>query len=204
MVKIQLTDVNDNRPTFYPREYNVSLREEDASGGGESPSPVVVVAATDPDSGAFGSVSYAIVAGNEAGLFRVDRRTGEIFVARPPLPPSRSRPLHHLNVSATDGAGLRAVADAEVFVSVVDSRRRPPVFERPRYNLSAREDAPRGSVIGSVRATSGNTDTRRRRIPQQALKSPTTVEVSRKLDLTQIASPCCTIDGGWYFGKVGP
>lgn len=68
MVKIQLTDVNDNKPVFYPREYNVSLRDGGASSSVTS--PVVVVAATDPDSGRYGAVTYRIVAGNEVGLFR--------------------------------------------------------------------------------------------------------------------------------------
>lgn len=68
MIKIQLTDVNDNKPVFYPREYNVSLRDGGASSSVTS--PVVAVAATDPDSGRYGTVTYRIVAGNEAGLFR--------------------------------------------------------------------------------------------------------------------------------------
>lgn len=53
MVKIQLTDVNDNQPTFYPPQYNVSLREQHMS-----PSPVVVVVATDRDSGVYGQVGF--------------------------------------------------------------------------------------------------------------------------------------------------
>jgi protocadherin-16/23 len=155
MVKIQLTDVNDNRPTFYPREYNVSLRE-DGGNGAPSNAPVVVVAATDPDSGRFGTVHYELVAAeppDAEGLFRVDRRSGEIFVTRPL---SRASPRHHLNVSASDGAGLRASVDAEVFLSVISPGQQPPVFERPRYSLTIREDVPRGTIVGSVRATSND------------------------------------------------
>jgi protocadherin-16/23 len=154
MVKIQLTDVNDNRPTFYPREYNVSLREHSTSGAGSA--PVVVVAATDPDSGRFGTVHYELVSAeppDDEGLFRVDRRSGEIFVTRPL---TRAAPRHHLNVSASDGAGLRASIDAEVFLSVVGPGQQPPVFEKPRYSLNIREDVSRGTVVGSVRATSND------------------------------------------------
>ncbi|CAB3367491.1 Hypothetical predicted protein [Cloeon dipterum] len=151
VVKIQLTDVNDNRPTFYPREYNVSLRED----RGTSNAPVVVVAATDPDSGHYGTVHYELVAAepDNDGLFRVDRKSGAIFVTRPL---SRAAPRHHLNVSASDGAGLRAAVDAEVFLSVVASGQQPPVFEKPRYSLNIREDASRSTVVGSVRATSSD------------------------------------------------
>ena len=73
MVKVQVGDVNDNQPAFYPRRYNVSLRESQSRAA-----PVVVVAATDRDSGANGRVRYAIVRGNEQGLFRIDPATGEV------------------------------------------------------------------------------------------------------------------------------
>lgn len=151
MVKIQVTDVNDNRPSFYPREYNVSLREGGASSSATT--PVVIIAATDPDSGRFGAISFRIVAGNEAGLFRIDKNTGEIFVSRPSLLSSRSQPYHRLNISATDGGGLRSVHDAEVFISIIDSTQRPPIFEFPRYTYAVREDVSRDTVIGSVKAS---------------------------------------------------
>lgn len=157
MVKIQITDVNDNRPTFYPREYNVSLREGGASFSATT--PVVVVAASDPDSGRFGTVTYKIVAGNDAGLFRIERGTGEIFVSRPSLLSTRSQPYHRLNISATDGGGLKSSNDAEVFISVIDSAQRPPIFDHPRYSFAVKEDVKKDTVVGSVKATvtdSGN------------------------------------------------
>ena len=73
MVKVQVGDINDNHPAFYPRQYNVSLRESQAR-----TAPVVVVAATDPDSGSNGRIRYSIVRGNQHGLFRIDADTGEV------------------------------------------------------------------------------------------------------------------------------
>lgn len=152
MVKIQLTDVNDNRPIFYPREYNVSLRE----GAGSSASPVLAVAATDADSGRLGSLAYRLVSGNKDGIFRIDRTTGELFVSRPTSLSARNQPFHQLNVSATDGGGLRSEDDAQVFVSVVDSAQKPPVFEWPRYQFKVREDIKQGMVVGTVKASGTN------------------------------------------------
>lgn len=154
MVKIQVTDVNDNRPIFYPREYNVSLRESSTTS--LSTIPVVAVVASDLDSGRFGAVAYRIVAGNDAGIFRIDRTTGEIFINKPNLLSSRSQPHHKLNVSASDGGGLRATLDAEVYISVIDSTQRPPIFEKSRYSYHVKEDVTRGTVIGSVLATSSD------------------------------------------------
>ncbi|XP_030383915.1 protein dachsous [Scaptodrosophila lebanonensis] len=158
MIKIQLTDVNDNRPVFYPREYNVSLRE--SASAQASATPIVSVVATDPDAGRFGLVSYRIVAGNEAGIFRIDRASGEIFINRPNMLSVRTQPIHMLNISATDGGGLRSSSDAIVFLSIIDATQRPPIFEKSRYNYYVKEDVPRGTVVGTVIATSSDTATR--------------------------------------------
>lgn len=146
MVKIQVIDVNDNRPTFYPREYNVSLRERETVN-----TPVVVVVATDRDAGKYGTVRYAIVAGNDDGYFRIEPASGEVFLTRPL---TRARPAHRLNISATDGGGLRSAHDSEVLVTVIDSNHQPPIFESKRYLFSVREDARLNTVIGTVSASS--------------------------------------------------
>lgn len=154
IVKIQVTDHNDNSPIFYPLEYNVSLRE--ASVGFLRETAVVSVVASDLDSDRFGSVSYRIVSGNEAGIFRIDRISGEIFVSKPTMLSSRTQPNHKLNISASDGGGLKSLQDAVVYINVIDSMHRPPVFEKTRYTYSVKEDVARGTVVGSVLATSSD------------------------------------------------
>ncbi|KAK2720851.1 hypothetical protein QYM36_004658, partial [Artemia franciscana] len=150
MVKIQISDINDNRPIFYPREYNVSLREKE-----NFPTPIVVVVASDKDSGKYGSVHYAITAGNDNKFFRIEQLTGEIYVQRQL---SKSKPMHRLNISATDGGGLRSEVDAEVLISVIDSSHQPPTFERARYTFSVWEDVERNTVVGTVTASSVTDD----------------------------------------------
>ncbi|CAG9826027.1 unnamed protein product [Diabrotica balteata] len=151
MVKIQITDINDNNPIFYPSEYNVSLRESGVSSSATS--PVVVVAATDLDSGKFGAITYKIVAGNDADLFRIEKTTGEIFINRPSLLSARGQPYHRLNISAIDGGNLKSIKDAEVFISIIDSAQRPPIFEHTRYTYTVSENVRKDTVIGNVKAT---------------------------------------------------
>lgn len=151
IVKIQITDFNDNAPIFHPLEYNVSLREAST---GLRETMIVSVVASDADSDRFGTVSYRIVSGNEAAIFRIDRNSGEIFVFKPTMLSSRTQPHHRLNISASDGGGLRSSQDAVVYINVLDSMHRPPVFEKTRYTYSVKEDIARGTVIGSVLATS--------------------------------------------------
>ncbi|KAG5896560.1 hypothetical protein JTB14_010389 [Gonioctena quinquepunctata] len=135
MIKIQITDVNDNRPVFYPPEYYVSLRESGASSSAAT--PIVVVAATDADS----------------GLFRIERTTGEIFLSMPNLLNARGQPYQRLNISAVDGGNLKSLKDAEVFISVIDSAQRPPIFEHSRYTYSVSENVRRRTPVGNVKAT---------------------------------------------------
>uniref|UniRef100_A0A6P7F7B9 Protein dachsous n=1 Tax=Diabrotica virgifera virgifera TaxID=50390 RepID=A0A6P7F7B9_DIAVI len=151
MVKIQITDINDNNPIFYPSEYNVSLRESGVSSSATS--PVVVVAATDLDSGKFGAITYKIVSGNDADLFRIEKTTGEIFINRPSLLSARGQPYHRLNISAIDGGNLKSIKDAEVFISIIDSAQRPPIFEHTRYTYTVSENVRKDTVIGNVKAT---------------------------------------------------
>lgn len=151
MVKIQVTDINDNRPVFYPREYNVSLRDSPLPAADV---PITAVVATDADKGAFGVVTYQIGAGNEAGIFRIKPLSGEIFIARPNHLSSKTQLMHRLNVSASDGGGLRAFDDAEVFISVINDKHRPPIFKQSLYNYRVREDAKKGAVVGAAVATS--------------------------------------------------
>ncbi|CAD7079025.1 unnamed protein product [Hermetia illucens] len=158
MVKIQLADVNDNRPVFYPREYNVSLRESDIVKS--TSTPVVAVVATDADSGRFGTVYYRIVAGNEENIFRINRNTGEIFISEPNKLSIHKRIVYKLNISASDGEGLRTAQDAEVFISVIDSSQHAPSFEKITYNYSVKEDVSKGTVVGSVLATTSGSGSR--------------------------------------------
>lgn len=153
MVKIHLIDINDNRPVFYPCEYNVSLRESTISGISTS---ILTVVAHDSDTGRFGAVTYRIISGNEAGIFRLDRTSGEIFVNRPGMLTMRNQAVHVLNITASDGGGLRTINDALVNVRIMDATQRPPMFEKLRYNFYVKEDADRGAIVGSVIAT--NTD----------------------------------------------
>nr|CAD7392288.1 unnamed protein product [Timema cristinae] len=82
-------------------------------------------------------------------MFRIERSSGEIFVSKPAQLSTRSRSTYHLNVSVTDGGGLRAPQDAEVFLNVVDPSQTSPVFERTRYSFSVREDVNKGTGIGA-------------------------------------------------------
>ncbi|XP_046738187.1 protein dachsous [Diprion similis] len=147
IVLVQVMDVNDNRPVFEPWQYNVTLRSDNPVNGA-----VLRVLATDKDAGHFGQVSYRISGGNDASVFRIDGTSGELYVAKPSLL-ARSQ-IHHLNVTATDAAGLNCLKDAEVRISVSSAGNRIAACERPKYSISVKESVPQNTIIGNVKAAS--------------------------------------------------
>ncbi|XP_054003257.1 protein dachsous [Hylaeus anthracinus] len=148
IVRVQVTDVNDNRPVFEPRKYNVTLKNDSSIQG-----PILRLVATDLDAGMFGQVAYRITNGNEAGIFHIDHNTGELQVARPGLL-SRTH-LHQLNVTATDVPGLKSLMDAEVRITISSPGHRIASCERPRYTLTVKETVSPNSYVGEVKDAAG-------------------------------------------------
>ncbi|XP_077984698.1 protein dachsous-like [Glandiceps talaboti] len=151
MVRINVLDVNDNRPVFYPQTYAVDVSEGSPVG-----SNVVLVAATDKDSGAFGQVFYQIATGNDDGLFSINYRTGMIHLERQLNRFSAS--LHQFTVSAIDGGDLTSLINADVSITVIGSEDAPPIFDQPRYSFAIHEDRPRFDRITTVHAAHSDPD----------------------------------------------
>ena len=144
-----MSDINDNRPVFQPREYNVTLRTD-----GQMNSAILRCIATDFDAGIFGQVAYRISAGNKAGIFRIDRTSGEIYVVQSSQLNRAS--TYRLNITATDAAGLKSILDALVQITITWQRQRAVSCDRPRYNISIKEDAAQNTFIGNIRDPSDN------------------------------------------------
>ena len=70
-VKVDLVDINDNGPTFYPVSYAVSLSTQSAPG-----TSVVRVMAYDPDTGENGRVTYRTAPGGASPYFTLNKDTG--------------------------------------------------------------------------------------------------------------------------------
>ncbi|MDP3849780.1 MAG: cadherin domain-containing protein [Luteolibacter sp.] len=88
---VNLLDVNE-APVF-PMPSEVGIPENLASG-----MRVITATATDPDRGDI--ITYAIVSGNEGGLFGIDPGTGVLTLAG--TPDLAGQPVHHLVLRATD------------------------------------------------------------------------------------------------------
>ncbi|KAG7263203.1 hypothetical protein CRUP_028135 [Coryphaenoides rupestris] len=132
-VTVFVADVNDNRPTFYPTLYTVSLSSHSAPG-----TSVVKVTANDPDSGENGRVTYRTVPGGGSTFFTLNKDTGVISLSRSLH--GKANTVVSMVISAEDGGGLAAPAHARVNVSVVAGSVAPPVFEQAQYFFTVPED----------------------------------------------------------------
>uniref|UniRef100_A0AAR2LPW9 Protocadherin-16 n=1 Tax=Pygocentrus nattereri TaxID=42514 RepID=A0AAR2LPW9_PYGNA len=148
-VKVSLQDINDNRPTFYPVNYAVSLSSQSAPG-----TSVVRVTAHDPDSGENGKLTYRTVPGGGSNFFTLNKDTGVISLSRSLH--GKANTVITMVITALDGGGLTAPVNARVNISVVAGSVAPPVFDQAQYFFTVSEDVLRGTEVGVVRANSRN------------------------------------------------
>nr|XP_020468749.1 protocadherin-16-like [Monopterus albus] len=146
-VKVDLVDINDNRPTFYPVSYAVSLSTQSAPG-----TSVVRVTAHDPDSGENGRITYKTVPGGGSPYFTLNKDTGVISLSRSVY--GKANSVIPMVISAQDGGGLGTIINARVNISIVAGLVAPPVFEQAQYYFTVSEDVLRGTVVGVVQASS--------------------------------------------------
>lgn len=149
-VRVWVEDINDNRPSFYPVLYSVSLSAHSAPG-----TSIVKVTASDPDAGENGRVTYRSVPGAGSGFFTLNKETGVISLSRSLH--GKANTVVSMVISAEDGGGLMAPVNARVNVSVVGGSVVPPVFEQAQYFFTVSEDVLRGTVVGAVRAATRTT-----------------------------------------------
>ncbi|XP_049895859.1 protocadherin-16-like [Epinephelus moara] len=144
-VRVTVIDINDNRPTFYPVLYTVSLSTHSAPG-----TSVVKVTANDPDAGENGRVTYRTVPAGGSGFFTLNKDTGVISLSRSLH--GKANTVISMVISAEDGGGLTAPVNARVNVSVVGGSVASPVFDQAQYFFTVSEDVLRGTAVGVVRA----------------------------------------------------
>ena len=151
LVRLQVTDVNDNHPVFYPVTYIESILTN------AQPRVITQVTATDPDDGTNGQIFYRITSGADS-KFAINSSSGEIRTLMPL--DSNDKGFYILNVTANDLGGLYAQRAATVEVTVQGQSDDLPEFEHSLYNFTVYENEPSGTYVGKViavaKVNSGN------------------------------------------------
>uniref|UniRef100_A0A8C8RI10 Cadherin domain-containing protein n=1 Tax=Pelusios castaneus TaxID=367368 RepID=A0A8C8RI10_9SAUR len=149
-VEVEITDINDNAPSFQAKELELKVSEITAVG-----TRISLQEAQDADVGINSVQSYQL---NDNKHFSLDVQNGSAGVKYAELVLERSldretQAVHKLTLTAADGGAPIRSATAHIRVVVLDVNDNAPVFTQPVYKASVLENVPKGSLIITIRAT---------------------------------------------------
>ncbi|XP_053575240.1 neural-cadherin-like [Bombina bombina] len=129
-VRIFISDVNDNKPSFTQSAYYVNVDEDKEVG-----SIVVTVSANDQDEGMNAKIRYQITGGNVGSALDVEPDTGAIFIFQP-LNYEEVK-IYELILLASDG---KWEDYATVTINVINKNDEAPIFSANEYHGSVMEE----------------------------------------------------------------
>ncbi|XP_054372448.1 protocadherin gamma-A10-like [Molothrus ater] len=149
-MEVEITDINDNAPSFKESEVEERISETTAPG-----SRFPLARAHDPDSGRNSLQSYEL-SGDEH--FSLAVQAGPSGDQRPELVLAKAldreeAAFHELVLRASDGGDPARTGTARIRVTVLDANDNAPVFSQAEYTVRVPEDVPVGSVLITVTAT---------------------------------------------------
>ncbi|XP_068061580.1 protocadherin gamma-B5-like isoform X6 [Anomalospiza imberbis] len=144
LVRINVTDANDNSPVFSKSLYEARVAENLAV-----ESVVLRVRATDADAGSNGRVSYSFgsVPDPVRAVFTIDSESGEVRTAGPLDFEEKNKYI--FGVEARDGGGL--TSHCEVQIDITDENDNVPEITILSLSSSVPEDAPVGTVVAVLK-----------------------------------------------------
>uniref|UniRef100_A0A3P9MRX1 Cadherin domain-containing protein n=1 Tax=Poecilia reticulata TaxID=8081 RepID=A0A3P9MRX1_POERE len=148
IIKVTVTDCNDNAPVFSSAEYHAEVSESSQIG-----TSLVHISALDPDLGVNGLVHYEIISGNSKGHLKLDPQSGILMVNQSLDYEEHLRYI--LTIRATDGGQAsenQNMAFAVIFVNVLDENDNTPFFMFPSVTCSVLENLPAFTHTCSVHA----------------------------------------------------
>uniref|UniRef100_A0A665TWY8 FAT atypical cadherin 3b n=1 Tax=Echeneis naucrates TaxID=173247 RepID=A0A665TWY8_ECHNA len=143
-VQVQVEDVNDNAPEFVNLPYYAAVQVEAGPG-----SAIFRVSAIDRDYGPNGELTYSLK--EQHRNFQVNPVTGELTLKRA-FEVDLSNAEYKLVVVATDGGSPPLYSEVELPVTVVNKAM--PVFDKPFYGVTVREDVDISTSVLCINATS--------------------------------------------------
>ncbi|NWV21596.1 PCDG5 protein, partial [Origma solitaria] len=149
-IVVEITDINDNAPSFREAETELKMSEMTAPG-----SRFPLAEAHDPDTGRNSLQSYKL-SGDEH--FSLAVQAGPGGDQRPELVLAKAldreeAAFHELVLRASDGGDPALTGTARIRVTVLDANDNAPVFSQSEYTVRVPEDVPVGSVLVIITAT---------------------------------------------------
>ncbi|XP_053572157.1 LOW QUALITY PROTEIN: protocadherin gamma-C5-like [Bombina bombina] len=148
VVILNISDVNDNHPTFLHSVYNAFIKENNEPG-----SLLCTVSATDPDEGANSDVSYSIVESQIDGsavssFVYINAQNGNIYSQR--AFDYEQIQVLQITARAEDAGFPKLLSNVSVFIFIMDANDNAPTVLYPQYSreLIAQESIPKSASVG--------------------------------------------------------
>ncbi|XP_023251870.1 protocadherin beta-14-like [Seriola lalandi dorsalis] len=154
-INIEITDINDNPPTFVTSDIHFNISEFTLSG-----TTFILDRAIDLDVGENGLKTYILKPSGEFSLKmnnQIDTSKNVEMVLHTPLDREENDQLS-LVLMAADGGEPQMTGTMQIHITVLDANDNAPVFTQSVYKASIKEDAPEGTVVLTVTATDADRD----------------------------------------------
>ncbi|XP_076020930.1 protocadherin gamma-A2-like [Genypterus blacodes] len=149
-VTVQITDINDNAPTFEKNEMRFKISESAINGA-----KFVLERAVDHDVGINDLQSYTLKPTENFALKlhnNADGNKNVEMVLQTPL--DREKQEHiSLVLTAVDGGEPQMSGTMQILITVLDANDNAPVFTQPVYKATVTENSPRGTIVTTVTAS---------------------------------------------------
>ncbi|KAG7250668.1 hypothetical protein CRUP_007500, partial [Coryphaenoides rupestris] len=149
-VLVEITDINDNVPSFTNNVKRFEISESAIVG-----SKFVLEKAIDLDIGLNGLQSYSLNPSDHFALKLENQPDGSKkveMVLQKPLDRELNEQLSLL-LTAMDGGEPQMSGTMQIFITVLDVNDNSPVFTKPIYNAKIMENSPKGTRLTTVSAT---------------------------------------------------
>lgn len=147
LVNLEISDANDNHPTFSEESYVAFVQENRPVGH-----PLIKFNVTDNDSAPNSEpFTYEFVSGNENGAFRIDEQGGILRTAA--TFNHKIRDNYKMKIRVFDNGSPVLYSDTEVTVKIIEESQYPPYITPLEIHINSFNDKFPGGKIGRVHAT---------------------------------------------------
>ncbi|XP_072768489.1 protocadherin beta-16-like [Nerophis lumbriciformis] len=149
-VTVEITDINDNTPSFTNAEKRVEISESAVIG-----SKFILEKAIDLDIGMNGLQQYTLTPADNFALKLENEADGSKkveMVLQKPLDREKQNDIRLL-LTASDGGEPRLSGTVQILVHVLDANDNAPTFEKRIYKCKILENAAKGTSVTTVSAS---------------------------------------------------
>ncbi|CAJ1058675.1 protocadherin gamma-A8-like isoform X1 [Xyrichtys novacula] len=168
-VTVQITDINDNAPSFGDGEIRFNISESAVVGA-----KFVLERAVDYDVGTNGLQRYELKPTDNFALKLHNSADGNInveMVLQKPLDREKQEQIS-LVLTAVDGGEPQMSGTMLIVITVLDANDNAPVFTQQTYKATVTENSPKGTIVATVTASDAD----------QGANSRITYSITNKFD----------------------